>query len=364
MKLRNRINGAASRVWDKGGELVVWGMCNKKKSRIIVLALVGAGLIASSMTNGEAAYAVPVIPILIGIAVVGGGLFAANQATDGIIDTIRGGVIGAMSWSQTLVVNTANGALLTNSFETLLGDQAIHDALYNLHHIAIIPLGNIIAAIFFVYGLVKLVSKAGQTEGGIDSWQLIFLFVMYGAAVTIINASWEIMYGMFQLSLAVIKKILVVSQTNLQMSDPTEGIENAGLLFAMLMASLIVMLVSVVVCALSHAVVIIRAIQIYIYTVFSPVPLAFMVSEGGRDMTKSFLKKYVALLISGAMLALLFYLFSLVITAVPFPDMQVTDMGTFAQWATLLVLNYIVFYGAFGYAVFKSGAWSRDLIGA
>ena len=362
-RMTGRLDSALSSATGVATCAVAWTVCNRKKALAIAGTLFALLVVASAILAPGKAEAIPAIPIVVAvIALVGGGL-AANEAADAIEDVLRGLVQCEIGWVQTLAVNTANGALLQATFETLLGDESISAALYNIHHVAVIPLANIIAVAMFTYGLVKLVSKAGQTEGGIDAWQLIFLFVMLGIAKTVIDASWEVMVALYKISFVLMGKMLPVGDAALTLADPTEGIENAGMLFAMVIASLFVVLVGVFVCALSHAVVIVRAIQIYVYTVFAPIPIAFMVVEGGREMTKGFFKRYVALLLSGAVLALLFYMFCISMKAAPIPTDPVTDVGSFAVWATTLVLKYIVFYGAFGWAVFKSGAWTRELLG-
>lgn len=364
VKLTSGIRGKAEVVANKGGDAAIWLMCNRRKALAIGGALLAGFLAVSVLASPKEASAIP--PILVvgaAIAAVGGVAFEAGNAAQGIEEVLRGLVVMMLSWCQTLVANTANSTLLKAGFETLLTDTAVHDAVRNVHHIAVIPLGNIVAAAFLVYGLVKVMSKAGQTDGGIDYWQLIMLFVLYGVASMVVNASWEIMTWFFRLFQVLVDNIYNVGAAALEFQDPTEGIENAGMLIAMALVSVVVVLVAVVVCALSHCVVIVRAIQIYVYSVFSPIPLACMVAEGGRDITKAFAKRYVALLLSGAVLAVLFYMFSLVVTFGPMPTMETQDIGGFAKWATELTLNYIVVYGAFGYAVFKSGSFARDLLG-
>jgi len=362
-------------VANKCGDAVIWTMENPGKAGIIVVAaftvLLFMGPVIAPSTVAVADDGPQLfIDSLLGIGGSALGDLVLDPIGDQIEDFLRSCDRLIYGTTEMMLMNTASATTLTATFDSLLGSAstsvgdlpAITTMLLLIHHNFVIPLANMVLVVFLTFGLLRIVGKAGQTDGGIDTWQLVWLFVMYGLAKMFVDGSWEIMTALFNIMNNFIADLIQGGTTMISLADPTEGIEDAGALLALLLLLAIGFIIACVVCALSHIVVIVRAIQIYIYTVVSPIPFAFAVSEGGREMTKSFLKRYFALLLTGAILALLFFMLSTVVGAIHWPTVEIHTVADFAEWWAQFLINLAI-YLAFAWAVFKSGSWANELVG-
>lgn len=368
-------------VASKCGDAAIWTMENPGKAGIIVVAafavllFVGPVIAPSTVAvadDGPQLF----IDSLLGIGGSALGDLALDAAADQVEDLLRSCDRLIYGATEMMLINTASATTLTATFDSLLGSASasvgsvgdlpvslpITAMLLLIHHNFVIPLANMVLVVFLTFGLLRIVGKAGQTDGGIDTWQLIWLFVMYGLAKMFVDGSWELMTALFNIMNNFIADLIQGGTTVISLTDPTEGVEDVGALLALLLMLVIGFIISCVVCALSHIVVIVRAIQIYIYTVVSPIPFAFAVSEGGREMTKSFLKRYFALLLTGAILALLFFMLSTVVGAIHWPTVEIHNVADFAEWWAQFLINLAI-YLAFAWAVFKSGSWANELVG-
>lgn len=80
---------------------------------------------------------------------------------------------------------------------------------------------------------------------------------------------------------------------------------------AALIAALILFLAGLACAVIANVMIIVRAIEIYLYACFSPIAFGFIISEGGRQMTESFFKRYLAVLLAGAIQVIMLLLMSL-----------------------------------------------------
>ena len=103
----------------------------------------------------------------------------------------------------------------------------------------------------------------------------------------------------------------IVSNTGSGATDPTTNIHSGGNMLAALLAALILFLAGLLCSIVANVMIIVRAIEIYLYACFSPLALGFIISEGGRQMTESFFKRYLAVLVAGAIQVILLLLMSL-----------------------------------------------------
>lgn len=349
---------------------VEWGLANRKKAIVLFAAMMAAIVLIGSGIHPERAYAADsdILNNLLGaVAGVGGqilGDIAFDTATSTLEDFLKGALNGLLSMSTALLSNAARGTLLTASFDSLLGEGAdVSETLMQLHEGTAVPLGNLTLLILLVFGMMKLVSKIGTTESGLDTWQLVWLLVMFGFAKVAVDSSWELMMLGYDVMHQFVTMTLQTPEAVFEVTGAGEDVKNAGILLAMIVMAMIMLIGNLVVCAGTYLVVMVRNIQIYLYTVFAPIPLACMVSEGGREVTKNFVKKYVALLLTGVIIALFYVMMGIVTSSIGTPSTEVTDPSSLGTWALECLMSMMV-YGAFVWAMFKSGTWARDIVGA
>ena len=142
-----------------------------------------------------------------------------------------------------------------------------------------------------------------------------------------------------------------------------DSVENWGVLLMMLLVAFIVKCVVLFVIVLANITVIVRCIQIYVYICLAPLPLATLVSDGGRSVATHFIKAFSAVLMAGAILSLLFVMMGVFISTLSATTVVPSSIDSAIQWVIELFFSIGVFI-AFGWCVFQSGTWARDFTGA
>lgn len=255
-----------------------------------------------------------------------------SELDDWVAALLRPAVKFLINTSRAMITDTAKAELLSQSFEQLSAINGAYAMFSQIHKTVVIPMGNVVVAIMFVVALVKLFSNSSTSEAFIDTWKLMMTLIMFAAALIIINASWEIMVMLYDLVLKMIQGIYAISERTYAMdtanrisnvvngivshtgsgaTDPTTNIHSGGNMLAALLAALILFLAGLLCSIVANVMIIVRAIEIYLYACFSPLALGFIISEGGRQMTESFFKRYLAVLVAGAVQVILLLLMSL-----------------------------------------------------
>ena len=142
--------------------------------------------------------------------------------------------------------------------------------------------------------------------------------------------------------------------------DPTKGISDAGFMLGALIGGFVIFLVGLITMIVANIMIIVRAIEIYLYTCFSPIAFGFVVSEGGRQMTETFLKRYLAVLLAGGIQVII--LMVLALTTKSFgrvPSFAATDIT--GQIGTML--ETVIAPVACVYLMTKSTQVAKDILG-
>lgn len=299
---------------------------------------------------------------------VAGGISAALGSLGDDISELTGfssllrGVVNnnLANTNQALKDVTASGLLSKKLSDA---QPEAYEWLKTVHKNIAIPLANVVLLVFMVVGLGKVVSHAGRTDSGVDLWQLVMVFVAYAFAKTIIDASWELMEFSYEIVRTFIQATLDKGVQEWDATAPYIGdnVKNPGTLFTMMLVTLVTWFGAWLCGLVANVVVIVRIIQIYVYTALAPISLGTLTAEGGRQMATGFLKRYAALILSGLIMAVLFILFGLMIQGSTLPAAPNSPDGV-AVWSGEMVAS-IGWAVAFAYCLFKSGAWARDFVG-
>ncbi len=343
---------------------ILWVLGNEAKAAALMGAALAAALGISMIFAPEEALALaPFVIAFAAAALLVGAPVAIDAVASGPEEAIRSAINATISSTQTFVASSVNSSLLTSSFDSIF--PAVRDTLYQVHQTVVIPVANIVLAVFLLVALGKLLSSLGRSEAGVDAWQLAMVFIGYALAKTVIDASWELMVMAFELARQFITAITSsgFSSESFQASGVPENVKNWGVLLFMWIVSMLVWLVAVAVCTLSQIAMVVRSIQIYLYTCLAPIPLSTFASESSRSMATGFLKRYLALLLSGAVMALLFVMMSLTIGSIGMTATTPDSMEGVVKWSCEYIFSLVTFL-AFGFGIAKSGSWARDLVGA
>lgn len=319
----------------------------------LAAAFAAVALLAMFLTPRHQAEAL--IPAIIGgVLAVWGVTAGVDVITNGLEEMLRGAVNGMLGMANACIRSLTAPDALTVGYDQMF--SGLSQMMYNVHHLAAVPIANIVLAIFLIVGLVKVVSHMGRTEMGVDTVALMSVFIVYAFLKAGIDSSYSLMILGFDISRMLISNVVAVGAGSMP-DNPVnylpDSIGNSGILIVCLIVSLLYLLISLVV----------KAIQIYVYTAFASLPLAFFVSESGRSVATGFLKRYIAVLFSGAIMALLFMMMSAIAAtggAATQPNFGDAD-GVLTY--LLQMLMGVVPYGAYAFCLFKSGAWAREFVG-
>lgn len=338
-------------------------MLNSKRMTFLLMAT-AAFLIALVTACIPASPAFAKIPIIDDVA-----SWAADLANDNFLSPmLRSGANVMLSLVGNQLNQVTAGDMLTRNFDNLI--PSIQPILYNIHQNAAIPIANIVLCIFLVVGLCKAISHMGQAETGINIMELLMVFCVFALVKSCIDSS----FAWMKFGYDICRWLIVLTQRNANLSGDGSGTQisaipddmgNCGVLCAIIIVSVLMLIVAFIIVAIAQVTVIVRSIQIYVYTAFAALPLAFFVSESSRSIATGFLKRYVALLFSGAILVLLFCCMSAI------NGISLTSFATSVDWhtaegSTNAISNIffsIIPYIAFAFCIVKSGAWAREFVG-
>jgi len=358
---------------DGPGRAAHWAAAHK--GTLAAAALVAAALCCLLAAPDEAEALPILVPIIAGVLA---GAIALDTALPGAVswisDLLREACNFLFSSAQGFLDVAANGSILGNSFMGMFasgsfgGSEAAGGLAEHLHYIQeayIIPVAMLIATIVFAIALGSLLSDAGGAEAGIDTWQLCWAFISWAGVSVIIQGSWEMMEVAYNITADLIGRIGGDIHTALNLQVVGDDIVNGGVLLALLLGAILVWAMSIVVALITHASVLVRGFQIYVYTTLAPIALAFLGSRSSRAMATGFIKRWLATLLAGVIMVLLLLCFSELVSGMGM------DVGSVAAadgadavvlWMNNLILSFPL-YIAIAFCMVQSGAWAREFVG-
>lgn len=351
---------------DRACSAFVWVLDHQAASCAILAAAIVGIMVVGQLANPQEASALPIIPIIVGAGVIGA-FFVGGDILGAAASTIQEGLRGAVNFELATITATIDSFTKSNMLTQDLNDiiPGVVDVLRNIHDTVTITVANVVLLVFLLVGLGKVISNMNKAETGIDLWQLCMVFIGFAFAKTIVDGSWALMQLAFD-----IVRFLIVSIANspaTQMAYAAnavpDSVENWGVLLMMLLVAFIVKCVVLFVIVLANITVIVRCIQIYVYICLAPLPLATLVSDGGRSVATHFIKAFSAVLMAGAILSLLFVMMGVFISTLSATTVEPSSIDSAIQWVIELFFSIGVFI-AFGWCVFQSGTWARDFTGA
>lgn len=350
----------------KAARAFCWMLGHQGTMSALVVAVVVAMTVVGQMAEPQEAVALPIIPIVVGGALIGA-FFAGGSAIDATVGSIDEALRSAVNFELATITasidNFVNNNLLTQGLDSIM--PGVVDVLKSVYHTVAVPAADVVLLVFLVVGLGKVVSNMNKAETGVDLWSLVMVFVGFAFAKTIVDGSWALMELAFNIARWVIVQIAnnPAAEMAFAANAVPEDVTNWGILLMMLLVAFLVKLVVLFVIVLANITVIVRCIQIYVYLALAPLPLATLVSDGGRQIAAHFAKAFAAVLLSGAILALLFVMMGAFVSNLAATTVDPSSAEAAVQWVIELFFSIAVFL-AFGWCVFQSGSWARDFTGA
>lgn len=313
--------------------------------------------------------------VLVSLAVV---LLIPNPAYASIfptLDDFRAGINDLLfGWMYDMIEGFMNKAIqyslriapsdiLVGEFNSLLSSQITGASLYdNLEDICeslVVPLGNSILALVMLVQCVKISQRIDSTATLPAIKEIVFLAAFFMIFTWLINNSFGICAAAFEEINKIGSRILEDLAWEGSIDAVTIprggfGLEN---LMPLLFVSLLMFVGSLLGSVVSYAIGWARALQLYILATFSPIPFALMGFEETRSFGINFCKNFVAVCLAGAIMVVIMYAYPVLMIGCASSDFSnISDCFSYGAKALACIVMYI-------FALFKSGAWARDILG-
>lgn len=268
------------------------------------------------------------------------------------------------------VCNLTVDSILTASFEEIFGSSSGATSLYDLvqtvHDTVVVPLGHSILALVMLVQVVKISQRIDATSTMPAVKEVVFLAAFFVIFTWLINQSDEICIAVYDTVAQITQAIGTASKADLSISLGDSSNLTVGTMFSLLLVALVAFIVVFVAWVLSFVMAYFRAIQLYLYTVFSPIPFALMGFEETRSFGVNFCKNFIAVCLAGAVMAFALVAYPLLINAI-IADTKPVLTGVLeaaTNTAGILVLVKVLAVSiVLIFAMVKSGAIARDVLG-
>lgn len=264
--------------------------------------------------------------------------------------------------------SVTSSSTISAPLEQLFGGADVWNMVQTLHQTLLIPLAESILALIMLVQLVKISQRIDSTSTLPAVKDIVFLAVFYVLFHWLILNSLDIVAAIYNIFNHITASILP-SDAHFADSFDLSGVEAKGEYIGGFFLLVVFGLVSVVIGAIAYIVALVvafaRSLQIYVMAAFSPVPLSLLGFEETRSIGIGYLKNFAALALAGTIMVFIMYSYPFLLSSV-----SGVDSGGLAAVATgtndglnslLTVLAISVVYI---FALVKSGAWARELLGS
>lgn len=287
-----------------------------------------------------------------------------------LVDVISGGAKACLDFYIDLVTTAGQQSFLSGSFETLFGSTWASDGssvwgiIKAVHSTLLVPLGESILALVMLVQVVKISGRIDATATLPAVKEIVFLAVIYVLLHWLITDSIDILaaaYNEFNKITTELLNRVAPEVSSIMIPDLGDNVGAALLLF---LCSILMVLAGMLGNIIAWVVSAVRAIQLYIYTAFSPIPLSLLGFEETRSMGINFLKNFCALCLAGAVLAFIITIYPLICTHVVAQSADIyvsTETGMELSPGPLCSLIGLPLL--FIFVILKSGSAARDIFG-
>lgn len=294
----------------------------------------------------------------------------------GLDDWIKGlfcGMVNSLfTWVFSILKSISATDLLTGSWQDLFGGNTnvIYRFATDICNGIVKPIGATILAFVMLVQLVQISSKMDQQGGTFPTVrEVLVLAVFYTIFVFLIgNADklCELLYDILNnisTYIANYQPGWTADISSVAFVEPEDiGSVTVGDFLVALIVTLFTFLAAIIAYVVAILMAYARAIQLYLYMTFSPIPLALMGFDGTRQMGVGFLKGFASVCIAGSIMLFVLIAFPFIVVSVV--DFGVMDaMGVLGLSAILNLLKVLAVCLLLIFALIKSGSTARDILG-
>lgn len=293
--------------------------------------------------------------------------------------SILGDFLGIDDWLKNLFKDGANACfegyfgmiqmcttdnLITGSFDALFGSSQPYQIIEGVHQSVLIPLGESILALVMLVQVVKISQRIDANGTMPAVKEIVFLAVFYVIFHWLIVNSLDLCAAVFDTANNVTKAFGDPGAFNLGQAPTVSDdvVEQATVtdMLMMLISAALTWLAGLIAVIVTWVVAGARALQLYAFAVFSPIPFALLGFEETRSFGVSFCKNFIAVALAGAIIVFLLMIFPGIIASVVATDGVSASTGGIVN---IGVIKTIAFSFLLVLGLVKSGAWAREIMG-
>lgn len=295
----------------------------------------------------------------------------AHPAHANEFDDIANGIREMVPWrwsddliKSALSMVNMNTDYLTQSFNAILGkDSGAYAFISSVNTTVVKPIAVAVLAIVFLVEVAKIANDF-ESRGALPPFKdIIFMWICCAVCIFILNKSFEFCEQIFNLFNALVTSTMDMStpqglsyvETDSEFSRMLGNVaECLGVGYiAELLLGIILFLECAVVTVVTYFSLLARGFQTYVYAALSPIMLAFLGSEKTQQWGISFIKSFLALCLTGLIMAIS-------IKLLPLAALGVAQSGPDGIGGFFMI---VATFGVYIKAMASAGSWAKEIIG-
>lgn len=267
-------------------------------------------------------------------------------------------------WSESLInlsINniktTSTKSILGKSFSNLLGKKTggFYTTVTTVHKNFVVPVAASILSLVMLIQLIKISQRIDGSATLPAIKDIVFLIVYATIFIWLIKNSVDICAAAYDTFNDIVNGISQVKIDSLDAITVSEKVgDSPGAAGSLFVTSLAMLLASFVVKGAVSVMCYMRAIQLYVFTAFSPIPFALLGFDETKNYGISFCKNYLGICLSGAVIILALSAFPSLLSG--FSGGEITGIKG-EMWGSLCAVL------AMTLIIIKSGTIARDILG-
>lgn len=262
----------------------------------------------------------------------------------------------------------ASSSTVSGAFNSLFDGAEVWNMVTTVHQTLVIPIAESILALLMLVQLVKISQRIDATATLPAVKDIVFLAVFYVLFHWLIVNSLDVVTAIYDIFNDITTSILPSSSAYMAAVD-LSSVEPSWDTFGGCALLALFGLISVATGAVAYIIALVvsmaRALQLYVMAAFSPIPLSLLGFEESRQMGMGFLKNFAAVALAGAIMMFTMFAYPFLLASVSGVDSgglaAIANGTNDAIFSLLSVLAVSIMYF---FALAKSGAWAREVLGS
>lgn len=252
------------------------------------------------------------------------------------------------------LVDGSRAAVLTNAVE-------------NVSNTVIRPCANCILAMAVTLQLIKIAQKMDQGGGTLPALrEVVVLFVVCAVMIYCVNHAAGLMEGVYDLFRRMTVAVNSTLGTSISYDTHVEwdfSKTDTGTVIVFLLMSLISFLVALLSYAGSMFMAMSRGLEIYLLTIFSPLPMALFGLDETKQWAWGYLRAFITVCLQGAVLIVILWFFPYVFSSIVDQSVSIVVGGDGTTEGLHWLIQFLVVNVVLFITVFKSGALAGKILG-